>query len=71
MKVQNEEILRDESMMIYEGDFGIVLSLNYRQRLEEFMSGFSFISLKLKEMYQMITLGKFNFHPRCLYLICL
>ena len=28
-----------------------------RQRLEEFMSGFNIISLKLKEMYQMITLG--------------
>jgi structural maintenance of chromosome 4 len=28
-----------------------------RQRLEDFMSGFSVITLKLKEMYQMITLG--------------
>jgi structural maintenance of chromosome 4 len=28
-----------------------------RQRLEAFMSGFSTITLKLKEMYQMITLG--------------
>ena len=28
-----------------------------KQRLDEFMSGFSAISLKLKEMYQMITLG--------------
>lgn len=28
-----------------------------RQRLEEFMSGFGVITLKLKEMYQMITLG--------------
>lgn len=28
-----------------------------RQRLEEFMGGFSAITLKLKEMYQMITLG--------------
>lgn len=28
-----------------------------RQRLEEFMQGFGVISLKLKEMYQMITLG--------------
>ncbi|KAG6878031.1 hypothetical protein C0993_000571 [Termitomyces sp. T159_Od127] len=28
-----------------------------KQRLEEFMSGFNTISLKLKEMYQMITLG--------------
>ena len=28
-----------------------------RQRLEEFMAGFGGISLKLKEMYQMITLG--------------
>ena len=28
-----------------------------RQRLEEFMSGFGTITLKLKEMYQMITLG--------------
>jgi structural maintenance of chromosome 4 len=28
-----------------------------KQRLDEFMKGFNFISLKLKEMYQMITLG--------------
>jgi len=28
-----------------------------QQRLEEFMDGFSTISMKLKEMYQMITLG--------------
>mmetsp|Transcript_50633 Transcript_50633/g.147258 ORF Transcript_50633/g.147258 Transcript_50633/m.147258 type:complete len:1378 (-) Transcript_50633:296-4429(-) len=28
-----------------------------QQRLEEFMEGFSVISMKLKEMYQMITLG--------------
>ncbi|KAJ7132829.1 RecF/RecN/SMC [Mycena crocata] len=28
-----------------------------KQRLDEFMAGFSLISLKLKEMYQMITLG--------------
>ena len=28
-----------------------------RQRLEEFMAGFGTITLKLKEMYQMITLG--------------
>lgn len=31
-----------------------------RKRLEEFMSGFGTITLKLKEMYQMITLG--NWH---------
>ena len=28
-----------------------------RLRLEKFMDGFSHITLKLKEMYQMITLG--------------
>ncbi|EFI28737.1 hypothetical protein CC1G_13763 [Coprinopsis cinerea okayama7 len=28
-----------------------------KQRLEEFMTGFNLISMKLKEMYQMITLG--------------
>jgi structural maintenance of chromosome 4 len=28
-----------------------------KQRLDEFMSGFSVITYKLKEMYQMITLG--------------
>ena len=28
-----------------------------KQRLEEFMAGFSVITYKLKEMYQMITLG--------------
>ncbi len=28
-----------------------------KKRLDEFMSAFNIISLKLKEMYQMITLG--------------
>lgn len=28
-----------------------------KKRLDEFMAGFSFITLKLKEMYQMLTLG--------------
>ena len=28
-----------------------------KQRLDEFMTGFSIITNKLKEMYQMITLG--------------
>ena len=28
-----------------------------KKRLDEFMAGFTVISLKLKEMYQMITLG--------------
>ena len=28
-----------------------------KQRLDEFMTGFNMISAKLKEMYQMITLG--------------
>nr|GEY19827.1 structural maintenance of chromosomes protein 4 [Tanacetum cinerariifolium] len=28
-----------------------------KKRLEEFMGGFNIISLKLKEVYQMITLG--------------
>jgi structural maintenance of chromosome 4 len=28
-----------------------------RKRLEEFMGGFTHITLKLKEMYQMLTLG--------------
>ena len=28
-----------------------------KRRLDEFMAGFNTISLKLKEMYQMITLG--------------
>jgi structural maintenance of chromosome 4 len=31
-----------------------------RLRLETFMSGFATISAKLKEMYQMITLGKMH-----------
>jgi hypothetical protein len=34
-----------------------------RKRLEEFMSGFGIITLKLKEMYQMITLGKHSTLP--------
>lgn len=28
-----------------------------KRRLDDFMAGFNVISLKLKEMYQMITLG--------------
>lgn len=28
-----------------------------KRRLDEFMAGFNAVSLKLKEMYQMITLG--------------
>lgn len=28
-----------------------------KQRLDRFMAGFNTVSLKLKEMYQMITLG--------------
>ena len=28
-----------------------------KRRLDEFMAGFSVITLRLKEMYQMITLG--------------
>lgn len=28
-----------------------------KRRLDEFMAGFNCISLRLKEMYQMITLG--------------
>lgn len=40
---------RDEAKNVYD---------NLRQkRLDEFMKGFSIISQKLKEMYQMITLG--------------
>jgi structural maintenance of chromosome 4 len=36
-----------------------------RQRLDEFMKGFDVISLKLKEMYQMITLGKLTTYCHC------
>jgi hypothetical protein len=31
---------------------------NRKQRLTDFMEGFGIITSKLKEMYQMITLGK-------------
>ncbi|KAH9932103.1 RecF/RecN/SMC protein [Epithele typhae] len=41
--------LRDESKAEYDA--------LTKKRLDEFMAGFSAISLKLKEMYQMITLG--------------
>jgi len=46
-----EEItnLRDEQKQKYDG--------LRKLRLDEFMAGFSLISMKLKEMYQMITLG--------------
>lgn len=40
---------RDETKATYDG--------LRKKRLEEFMSGFNIISLKLKEMYQMITMG--------------
>lgn len=40
---------RDAKREIYDG--------LRKQRLEEFMEGFSIISMKLKEMYQMLTLG--------------
>ncbi|PFH48128.1 hypothetical protein AMATHDRAFT_150602 [Amanita thiersii Skay4041] len=40
---------RDAQKQMYDG--------LRKQRLDEFMAGFSMISLKLKEMYQMITLG--------------
>ncbi|KAG0697734.1 RecF/RecN/SMC N terminal domain-containing protein [Suillus ampliporus] len=40
---------RDVQKQLYDG--------LRKQRLDEFMAGFSAISLKLKEMYQMITLG--------------
>ena len=39
-----------------------------KKRLEEFMAGFSIISMKLKEMYQMITLVRataMSLHARC------
>ena len=41
--------LRDEQKQKYDA--------LRKQRLDEFMTGFNAISLKLKEMYQMITLG--------------
>ncbi|KAK2462864.1 hypothetical protein APHAL10511_005062 [Amanita phalloides] len=41
--------LRDAQKQKYDG--------LRKQRLDEFMAGFNLISLKLKEMYQMITLG--------------
>ncbi|KAF9469527.1 RecF/RecN/SMC N terminal domain-containing protein [Collybia nuda] len=40
---------RDKQKQAYDG--------LRKQRLDEFMAGFNLISLKLKEMYQMITLG--------------
>ncbi|KAH8094744.1 RecF/RecN/SMC [Cristinia sonorae] len=47
--LENVTKLRDEQKQKFD-------SLT-KQRLDEFMNGFSTISLKLKEMYQMITLG--------------
>jgi len=35
-----------------------------KRRLDEFMSGFNVISLRLKEMYQMITLVNHNPEPK-------
>ncbi|CAK5281499.1 unnamed protein product [Mycena citricolor] len=47
--VEETTKLRDAEKAKYEG--------LRKRRLDEFMTGFSLISLKLKEMYQMITLG--------------
>ncbi|KDQ62973.1 hypothetical protein JAAARDRAFT_362087 [Jaapia argillacea MUCL 33604] len=47
--LENTTNLRDEQKQKYDG--------LRKQRLDEFMAGFTAISLKLKEMYQMITLG--------------
>lgn len=40
---------RDEARKTYDG--------LRKKRLDEFMAGFSIITMKLKEMYQMLTLG--------------
>ncbi|KAH9953375.1 hypothetical protein BC827DRAFT_1248888 [Russula dissimulans] len=58
---REEEFLRrakdlDETTALRDAEKQKYDSLR-KQRLDEFMAGFSTISLKLKEMYQMITLG--------------
>ncbi|KAH9973203.1 RecF/RecN/SMC N terminal domain-containing protein [Lactifluus volemus] len=58
---REEEFLRrakdlDETTALRDAEKQRYDSLR-KQRLDEFMAGFSTISLKLKEMYQMITLG--------------
>ncbi|KAF8492752.1 RecF/RecN/SMC [Russula emetica] len=58
---REEEFLRrakdlDETTVLRDAEKQKYDSLR-KQRLDEFMAGFSTISLKLKEMYQMITLG--------------
>ncbi|KAI9511860.1 RecF/RecN/SMC N terminal domain-containing protein [Russula earlei] len=58
---REEEFLRrakdlDETTALRDAEKQKYDSLR-KQRLDEFMAGFSAISLKLKEMYQMITLG--------------
>jgi len=58
---REEEFLRrakdlDETTALRDAEKQKYDSLR-KQRLDEFMSGFHTISLKLKEMYQMITLG--------------
>ncbi|KAF9237097.1 RecF/RecN/SMC [Melanogaster broomeanus] len=60
-KKREEEYLRRAKDLDRITDARDAQKLTYdglrKQRLDEFMSGFSLISLKLKEMYQMITLG--------------
>ncbi|KAI0297565.1 RecF/RecN/SMC protein, partial [Multifurca ochricompacta] len=58
---REEDFLRrakdlDETTTLRDGEKQKYDSLR-KQRLDEFMAGFNTISLKLKEMYQMITLG--------------
>eukprot|EP01041_Mallomonas_annulata_P004100 gene4100-8155_t len=58
---------RDMECRLHESELGVITSNRdtqrtlyeelRRKRLEEFMTGFGVITLKLKEMYQMITLG--------------
>jgi hypothetical protein len=47
--------------VFYDSHSGTIIVINAlcccAQRLDEFMAGFSVITMQLKEMYQMITLG--------------
>lgn len=49
-----EEPLEDQHMGVQKRK---QLEATKKERLDRFMAGFSSVSVKLKEMYQMITLG--------------
>eukprot|EP01035_Chromulina_nebulosa_P018767 gene18767-24534_t len=57
----NELKIKEQTMLDMQKSYKVIQDQVYdnlrRERLDKFMNGFGIISLRLKEMYQMITLG--------------